>query len=140
MALNELISHIAYAHNGQIMFKSATEMQTLFYNFKNDSNDSLNEAKAKKNIQKKELDKCYSDYRKDKLLIDSYLILIKYLIKYIKECLTGNLDNLQQKINRIFMIKEQLVELHKTVTTLDADGKSNAFTYYSDRGIEFIYS
>ena len=104
-------------------------------NFIRDSNKILDKAKSQY-IQKEELDIYFSDYRKDKLLKECYIVHINNLIKYIDLFFVDLLDDFDRLINEL----SNIIQIHKTIINENKHYNSNALIHFSTNGFILVNS
>ena len=116
-------------NNLNIVLNLLKDIQYVIDKFFNETNTELNDAKASK-IDKLELNKLYSNYRKDKFLRELYILDIYNINRAIKLYLKyKHLDDFY----KIFIKLSNLIDKHDT-------NISNASDNFSNKGIILVNS
>jgi hypothetical protein len=99
-----------------------------------ETDKSLTEAKSIKTG--KYLDMYFNNYRKDKLLKDSFMAFISSIIKYIKS--NPNYDVSENYI-RLIILLSIIIDQYKTTVFINKKGETN-LTHFTPEGIAIIQS
>jgi len=116
-------------NNLNIVLNSLNDIQTQIDEFYNKTNEELNDAKAS-NIDKIELNKFYSNYRKDKFLRELYILDIYIISRVIRSYLKYKHSD---DFYKIYNYLSQLIDKHDT-------NIANALNHFSTNGIILVNS
>jgi len=105
------------------LYSCVLSIRSAIYDLCDETDKLLTEAKEDKSG--KDLNKYFDNYRKDKTLKNSFLVLLNNIIKYIKS---------NSNYTRLFLAVSSLIDLYETTTRLNNLGQSNALIHFSFEG------